>query len=151
MMLTPDDLTTSQSGEGPWADNPLHNPLPTLSLNFPWKPSGSVSLLSSVCPGSLAQNLQHMLPFLHHNSAVGNLRGTRHATVKGEREGLDVHTIVTRAEGWDIHNPQTLHLGSHVDTLEGDPTGSHVHSLQGDPLPDWTWGHVSTGIHKDGP
>ena len=124
MMLTPNDLTTSQSGEGPWADNPLHKPLLTLSLNFPWKPSGSVSLLSTICPGPLAQHLQHTLPFLHYNSAAGNLRGTRHATVKRERGDLQLYTIWTRAGGWDPYNPQTLYLAS------------HVHSLQGDPLPD---------------
>ena len=133
MMLTPDDLTTSQSGEGPWADNPLHKPLLTLSLNFPWKPSGSVSLLSTICPGPLAQHLQHTLPFLHYNSAAGNLRGTRHATVKRERGDLQLYTIWTRAGGWDPYNPQTLHLRSHVDTLEGDPT----------PRP-CTWRHMST-------
>ena len=32
------------------------------------------------------------------NSDGGNLRGTRHATGKGERGGLHVHMILTRAE-----------------------------------------------------
>ena len=37
MMLTPDDLTTSQSGEGLWADHPLHNALLNLVFKLPMK------------------------------------------------------------------------------------------------------------------
>ena len=39
----------------------------TLFVNFAWKPSGSVSLFSMVCPGLLAQHRQHRLPFLYYN------------------------------------------------------------------------------------
>jgi len=41
------------------------------------KPSGSVSLLSTACPGLLAQHLPHMLPFLHHK--VGSVDGLHRA------------------------------------------------------------------------
>ena len=44
------------------------------------KPSGSVSLLSTVCPGLLAQHLQHMLPFLHHS--VGSEDGLHRARAR---------------------------------------------------------------------
>ena len=37
------------------------------------KPSGGVSLLSTACPGLLAQHLPHMLHFLHHK--VGSVDG----------------------------------------------------------------------------
>ena len=44
----------------------------TVALNFPWKPSGNVSLLSTACPGPLAQHLQHTLPFLPHNTGLAD-------------------------------------------------------------------------------
>ena len=52
---------------------------------------------------------------------------------------------------------QILYMGSHVHSLQGDllsdpETALHVHSLQGESLPrSWSWGHTSTGIHRDGP
>ena len=61
-MLVPNDLATSQSGEGPRADHPLHKPF--LTLVFPMKAFTKWGLLSTACPGRLAQHPQHTLPFL---------------------------------------------------------------------------------------
>ena len=91
MMLTPDDLTTSQSGEGSWADHPLHKPLLNLVFQLPMKPSGGVSLLSTACPGLLAQHLPHMLHFLHHK--VGSVDGLHCA---GARISSAVQKLYTR-------------------------------------------------------
>ena len=106
-MLTPDDLTTIQSGEGPWADHPLHNPL-TLALNFPWKLSGSVSLLSTDCPGLLAQHLRHMLPFLHHN--VGSVDGLHSAGARISSGVQKLHAKGYRSfsRTWSIATPRHL-------------------------------------------
>ena len=54
------------------------------------KPSGSVSLLSTVCPGLLAQHLQHMLPFLHHS--VGSEDGLHRARARISSGVQKLHT-----------------------------------------------------------
>ena len=79
----------------------------TLSLNFPGKPSGSMSLLSMVCPGPLAQqNLQHMLPFLHHN--VGSVDGLHCA---GARISSGVQKLHTK--GYQSLSRTQSHLTSY--------------------------------------
>ena len=102
-------MTSSAANQEKAPEQITHSITPsfTLSLNFPGKPSGGMSLLSMVCPGPLAhQNLKHMLPFLQHN--VGAVDGPHCA---GARISGGVQKLLTK--GYRSRSRTQSHLTSY--------------------------------------